>query len=390
MENGEGNPEFSLLGGPLYRLGCRLGLVRDETNTTALGLVLGVVPWIVLAALALAEGVGATLFSMGAIGAHARLLVAIPLYFVCETVIDPRFGSFVSGIVRSQIVSPSALPALESEVARIVRWRDSWLPEAILLVAVVILGLAAPQTNLMAQLPGNLGGSSPSGVSAETWSSQWYWFGCMTLFRFLLMRWLWRLAMWCFFLWRLARLDLRLLPTHPDHAGGLGYLDLVHTEFVPLIFAISAVQSATFAQDIASGRMTLEATYPGIVLMLLVDAVLFVAPLCTFSRKLWNCQVKGRSDYGALAERYVKAFEEKWLNPDAVPDEPLLGSADIQSLADLGVTADRVQDLRLVPASTTMLVSMAVAALVPLLPLALFKYPVAELLSKFVSRMVGG
>jgi len=93
--------KFSLLGGPLHRLGCRLGLVRGGTNTVALGLALGVSSWAVLLLLALIEGVGDQVFSLTVIGAHVRLLVVIPLFFLCESWLDPRLTAFVRMIVRS-------------------------------------------------------------------------------------------------------------------------------------------------------------------------------------------------------------------------------------------------------------------------------------------------
>jgi hypothetical protein len=222
-----------------------------------------------------------------------------------------------------------------------------------------------------------------------SWISQWYWMACMPLFRFLLLRWLWRLALWCVFLWRVSRLELRLVPTHPDRAGGLGYLELVHTEFTPLVLAISAVQSASLAQDIASGRITLDAIYPGVAFVLIADAVLFLGPLYVFSRKLWTCKVKGLSDYGGFAERYVNEFDRKWLGADPAPGEPLLGTADIQSLADLSNSVSIVRDMRLAAVSPSMLMYLAVAALLPLLPLALFKYPLGELLGKFFGNLSG-
>jgi hypothetical protein len=389
MQKRERLADFSLLGGPLHRLGCRLGLVRDGTNTTALGLVLGAFLWIVLLALALVEGFGHVLFSIQAIGTHVRLLVAIPLLFVGEAFIDPRFTAFVRGIVRSQVVPVATRPALESEIAHIARWKDAWLPEAVFLLAAVLLGLTTPNQNFFAYLSGLTGGSNPSAVGATTWTSQWYWMVCMTLFRFLFLRWLWRLALWCFFLWRLSRLELRLVPTHPDRAGGLGYLELVHTEFIPLILAISAVQSASLAQDIASGRMTFDAIYPGVAFTLVVDAVVFLGPLYIFSRKLWQCKVKGMSDYGGFAERYVTEFDRKWLGADPALEEPLLGTADIQSLADLSNSVSIVRDMRLVPVSPSMLMYLAAGALLPLLPLVLFKYPLADLLAKFFANVSG-
>jgi hypothetical protein len=389
MEKREGLADFSLLGGPLYRLGCRLGLVHDRTNTIALGLVLGAFPWIVLLALALVEGFGHVLFSIQAIGGHVRLLVVIPSLFVCEAFIDPRFTAFVHGIVRSQVVPATERPALESGIARITRWKDAWLPEAFFLVAAVLLGLTMQKVNFFHYLSGFAGGSNPSGVGETAWSSQWYWMVCMTVYRFLFLRWLWRLALWCFFLWRVSRLELRLVPTHPDRAGGLGYLELVHTEFIPLVLAISAAQSASLAQDIALGKMRFDAIYPAIVFVLLVDAVLFLGPLLIFSRKLWNCKVKGLSDYSALAERYVNEFDRKWLGADPAPGEPLLGTADIQSLADLSNSVSIVRDMRLVPVSPSMLMYLAAAALLPLLPLVLFKYPIADLLGKFFDGLSG-
>jgi hypothetical protein len=135
--------------------------------------------------------------------------------------------------------------------------------------------------------------------------------------------------------------------------------------------------------------MTIDAIYPGVAFVLLVDAVLFLGPLLIFSRKLWKCKVTGMSDYSALAERYVNEFDRKWLGADPAPGEPLLGTADIQSLADLSNSVGIVRDMRLVPVSPSMLTYLAVAALLPLLPLVLFKYPIAGLLAKFFDRLSG-
>jgi hypothetical protein len=379
-----------LLGGPLHRLGYRLGLVRDGTNTTALGLVLGASLWTVLLALALIEGLGHVLFSIAAIGAHVRLLVTIPLLFVCEAFVDPRFTEFVRGIVRSEVVPAIALPALESEIARVTRWKDAWLPEALLLLAALLSALTLQNENIFDFLAGMAGTSNPSAASTEAWTSHWYWLVCMTVFRFLLLRWLWRLALWSFFLWRVSRLELRLVPIHPDRAGGLGFLQVVHTEFIPLVLAISATLSATFAQGIASGRMTFDSLYTSAAIILAVDAVLFLGPLLIFSRKLWKCQVNGLNDYGAFAERYANEFDRKWLGA-AEPElgASLLGTADIQSLADLSNSISIVRDMRIVPTNPRMLMYLTIAALLPLLPLLLLKYPIKDLLATFFNGLSG-
>ena len=88
----------------MHRLGKRLGLVRGHSNTLALGLVLGPGAWLVMMLLALAGGLGAQLFSVSVIGEHVRLLVAIPFFFVCETILDPRVTALVTTLVRSRVI----------------------------------------------------------------------------------------------------------------------------------------------------------------------------------------------------------------------------------------------------------------------------------------------
>jgi hypothetical protein len=379
-------PEFSLSGGPLHRLGCRLGLVRGGTNTLGLGVSLGFSAWAGLMLLGLLGGLGHKAFSLSVIGVHVRLLVAIPLFFLCEAAVAPRMAAFVRNIVRSGCVPGNALLALESLVARITRWKDAWFPEAMCLLAAVLLPLIGPQLHLV----GGTAIFDPGRAVAEgALAGRWYWFVCLPIFRFLMLRWLWRLGLWGYFLLRVARLDLHLVPTHPDGVAGLGYLEIVQTHFSPLVLAISALHSASFAEELIAGTMTFEAVYPAFTLILVLDAVLFLGSPFIFSAKLWACRVKGLSDYMEFAAHYVNDFDRKWLGADVAPREPLLGTPDLQSLADLSNSVGIVRNMRCVPLSVRSVSDMALAALAPVLPLLLFKYPVSELAEKFFMRLTG-
>ena len=92
----------------------------------------------------------------------------------------------------------------------------------------------------------------------------------------------------------------------------------------------------------------------------------------------------GLSEYGTLAERYVRAFDQKWLRGGAPTDEPLLGSPDIQSLADLGNSVEVIQEMRAIPISRAMVIELAVFTLVPVVPLLLTMVSLEELLKKLV------
>jgi len=135
--------------------------------------------------------------------------------------------------------------------------------------------------------------------------------------------------------------------------------------------------------------MTFEAVYLVIALILVLDAVLFLGPLFVFAPKLWACRVKGLSDYMEFAARYVHGFDRKWLGDDPAPVEVLLGTPDLQSLADLSNSIGIVRNMRWVPLSLRLVESLAISALLPIVPLLLFKYPVADLARNFFARLTG-
>jgi len=374
--------DFSLLGGPLCGLGRRLGLVRGGSNTVLLGLTLGVGQWLVLVMLAAIEGNAHSLFTLRLIAGHARLLLVIPLFFLCESWINPRMTAFVRKIVQTGIVPPSAMPALDAEVARISRWKDAWWPEAVCLLAAVLMAVTGSTLQ-------SLGDSGVYDPKRATLDAIVYFKVSLTILRFLLFRWAWKLALWGWFLWRVSRLDLHLLPGHPDRDGGLGSLEGVHERFSPLVVAISVLQCSAMAEGFSLGTFAVSDAYDLIVLVLLMDAALFLGPLLVFTDKLWASRTYGMSGYSSLAARYVAEFEAKWTSGRSPEDAPLLGTADLQSLADLGNSFSVVRAMRWVTVGPRLLTTMTVAALVPFAPLTLFKYPLAELAQKLIKHIVG-
>jgi hypothetical protein len=377
----ESPADFSLLGGPLYQLGRRLGLVQG-TNTILLGLTIGVGLWLVAFVLAVMQGVSGGLFTMELIGGHARVLVVIPLFFVCESWVDPRMAAFVRTIAQSGIVPPSALSALDAEVVRTRRWKDAWWPDAVCLFAAVVL--AATRWRL--QSLGETGGYDPARTALAALVG--FYVG-LTVFRFFLFRWVWKLALWCWFLWRVSRLDLHLLPSHPDRDGGLGSLQGVHEGFTPLVAAISVLEGASLAEAISMGKLAANSVYPWLALVLLVDGVLFLGPLLVFTDKLSAARTKAMGVYMGFAARYVTEFEAKWLGGGLPPSEPLLGTPDLQSLADLANAVSIVRTMRWVTIGPRLLTMVTLAALVPLAPLLLFQYPLAELAQKLFKNLFG-
>ncbi len=114
-------------------------------------------------------------------------------------------------------------------------------------------------------------------------------------------------------------------------------------------------------------------------------SVLVFGPLLVFAPQLAEAKRIGNREYGTLAERYVREFDAKWLRGGAPTDEPLVGSGDIQSLADLSNSFEVVRTMRIALVTKEALIRLAVATLVPLVPLALTMMPLEELLKRLIS-----
>lgn len=383
---GTPTPVPSLIGGPLHWLGARLGLVNVQTgNSIALGLAIAAGLWLVLLVLALVGGSMDRVFALDVIGAHARILLAIPLMFVCEKSVNPHLARLSNSLIASGVVREHARGEYLRLVTRFNRDISSPIVEAVL-VLIAFAVLWAPSEM---HLPGATGAvleRAEHGKVAP--AGLWYGLICLPLFQFLVFRWAWRLAMWWLFVWRVSRLDLHLVPTHPDRAAGLGYLSSVQGAFVSLTAAISVTIAGSIAEDIALTGTRLNDLYPLLAVVLLIDAVLFLAPLYFFVSALRGARSRGLVEYMDLAAGYVSSFEKKWLRGGA-KDESLLGSADVQSLADLDSAVSIVVDTRIAPVSHALLSRFALWAIVPFAPLLLFEFPLQELVTDALKMIIG-
>jgi hypothetical protein len=103
-----------------------------------------------------------------------------------------------------------------------------------------------------------------------------------------------------------------------------------------------------------------------------------------FAPQLAEAKRRGNREYGALAERYVREFDTKWLRGGAPADEALVGSGDIQSLADLANSFEVVRTMRFTPVTREALLRLVAATLAPLVPLALTMMSLEELLKQLL------
>ncbi|HTS69019.1 MAG TPA: hypothetical protein VMO17_08535, partial [Terriglobia bacterium] len=140
---------------------------------------------------------------------------------------------------------------------------------------------------------------------------------------------------------------------------------------------------------IASGKMAFEALNIWVPALLLLMMTLFMAPLGMFTKKLWQCRITGMSEYMCMADRYVTAFDRKWIRDPNASGESQLGTADMQSLADLTNSVNVVRGMRLIPVGRRQLTILVSSTIAPLLPLVLLKYPFFQVMKKVVKMLAG-
>jgi hypothetical protein len=256
----------------------------------------------------------------------------------------------------------------------------------VLLVALVYaVGLVFTARRYMALGGGGWYASSDGG--GLSLAGLWLVFISLPLLQFLLLRWYFRLFIWARFLWRMSRLDLDLNVTHPDKVGGLGFLGESLIAFVPLAAAHGVLFSGMIADRIfyAGAKLTdfqLEVAAGAVFLVLL-----FAGPLIVFAPRLAHVKRTGLREYGGLGQTYVREFRDKWLGGGAPADEPLIGSGDIQSLADLGNSFSGAEQMRVAPIRPSALAYFVIAFLAPIAPLLLTMMPADKLFAQLVALL---
>jgi hypothetical protein len=215
----------------------------------------------------------------------------------------------------------------------------------------------------------------------------WYVFVSIPIFQFILLRWYLRLFIWFRFLWHVSRINLNLVPTHPDRCAGLAFVGRSSYAFGPILFAQGAMLAGVAASRVLYGGESLLSLKLQIAGFITFFILAILGPFSMFSPRMAREKRKGLAEYGLLAQRYVNSFERKWVLGGPTPSEELLGTGDIQSLADLDSSYDVVREMRFVPFGLQDISYLAVATAAPLLPLLLTVFSPEELIMRIINVM---
>jgi hypothetical protein len=377
--------DFSLvLGGPTYQLLLKSHLAGDALEMLYRRLIiitlLAWVPLLLLSTLSPSAGGVSRFYFLQDVEVHVRFLVALPVLVAAELMVHSRMRPIVHRFVERRIVMPQDLSRFERAIESAKSLRNSIPLEIGLLLIVYTVGLWLWHTRIAIVAPTWY--ARPGGRWNLTPAGIWYVFVSIPILQFLLLRWYLRLTIWFRFLWQVSRIGLNLIPTHPDRCAGLAFLGSGAYAFGPVLFAQGAMLAGVVASRVLYRGDSLTSFKLQIGGFILFFVMAILGPLAMFTPAMARAKRKGLADYGLLAQRYVQNFEQKWLLGNSTEDP--LGSADIQSLADLDNSFAIVREMRSIPFGLQDITRLAAATAAPLLPLLLTVFSPEELIMRII------
>ena len=382
--------DFSIvIGGPLFQALRRTHLVGDALQLVRRRLVaIATIVWLPLLLLSVVDGKawGDTVAVpfLYDIDVHARFLVALPLLVVAELVVHQRMRAIVEQFVTLGLVRDAVRERFDKAIAGAMRLRNSVLAELLLIALVYGVGILVVWRYSFALGKPTWYAAPEGGDFRLHLAGWWYFLVSLPLFQFLLLRWYFRLFIWARFLWQVSRMDIAYSPMHPDRNGGIGFLSGIGYAFAPLLLAQGTLLAGMIANRIFFDGAVLTAFKLEIFTFVVIVVGVVLAPLLVFIPPLARAKRAGAREYRHLAKRYVDEFEAKWLGGAALDGETLVGSADIQSLADMSNSFEVVRGMRLVPITRDTLLQLVVVTLLPIAPLLLTMISPEQLLGQLL------
>ena len=357
-----------------------LGIVRRAA-------LFALITWVPIAVWALVHGrflsaaVGEPLLQH--YGVHVRCLVAIPLLILGEATLRAAGLRDLPQFLRSGLIDDVTRPRFYAVLRAVRQWRDAslpWLMAIGVALAWTVVDRAdrhADELNWALDVNGSLG-----------FGGIWFAYIVRPIFVALLLGWLWRIVLLVLLSARIGRLDLALVPSHPDRAGGLGFVERLPFAFAPVSLAISAVLASRWAHQIVHHGQTLTAFKFPAATFGVVWSLILLAPLLPFIGVMYRAKRAALASYAAMVAEQGRLVRRRWIDGTTKSDTPLLEPSGVGVLADSAAMFNAVQSMRAVPIGKTTLAAILLPTAVPMLVVAALQVPIRSLLLGLVKALM--
>jgi hypothetical protein len=383
QEPPENLAHFSLIRNDLlFRMQRRIGLIPQR----GLGIVRRAVFWSLLAWLPIAIWAAATghwIATPGSeslpqhFGVNVRCLVAIPLFIIAEGSSHRLTISLLPYFETSGLVRPADVPRFHGIIGETARLRDRISPWIVILALIIAKETLPISSGDAHELVWSSSGGPDASLGFGGW---WYFHVARAIYLALQLAWLWRVILLTTLFARLSRLPLQLVPTHPDGAGGLGFIERFLKVFAPVGLATSAVASARWAHDVLYHGVAIESIRTGMIALAILLLLIFLAPGLVWIGKLAQTRQQALLDYGALVATHGRLVRRRWIDRNRVDDDAILSAPELGPVADTAALYEAVTRMRIVPLGKSALLSLAIPIAIPMLAVIAIQIPIKQIL----------
>jgi hypothetical protein len=395
---------FSLFDGDLLnRTFSRIGLdSRHPIDLAARSLVVIGLTWVPMAVLAYGQQLYSSHIDarnfFADYAAYAQFLIAIPLFIVGERIVSRSTRQADKDFVDSGVVSDDDLPVVEASHVEVERLRMSRVAEAVCITLAYAIAAATilPELTTHSMLTWHTG-NGPAGnvhtLFGLTAPGAWALLVALPILNYWWLRIAWKIVIWTRYLYRMSRLELVLVASHPDSTGGIGFVSEVQSTFAVILFAygISNV-AAVIAYKIAieHAPLTLMPVWGPAVGFIVIAPLLFTLPLLMFTKQLARTKRRALALCRAQLLRRSQAFEARSLDEDL----SVGAGSDVAwqaSMNNLSGVFDRIEGMRVVPfdfKSASQLLASTIGSVATVLPLLKFQGPLKDWLD-LLSSVLG-
>lgn len=331
------------------------------------------IAWLPPAILAAHHGADAQRRFLTDCAAQSRLLVVVPLLMLTEPRLAARLMTVARKFREEGLVKEEEWPRFDRAIRALERRGDTLIVRIVTIVLVYIFVAATLSVIAASQLMPWCFGSR--GILNFSLAGSWYALVSLPIVLLVLLRWVWRQFVWLWFLFILSRMDLQLIPAHPDREAGLILVEQCIWQYMPFSFAVGTIVAGGVANRVLYLHQSVESFRYAPLAVIMLVIVLCAGPLCVFWGTLRRTRRRGIFQYGALATGMGRQFEEKWLATPSNPRDDALAMTDFSATIDLYSIVANVQQTKSVPIGMRSIARLSGAALAPAIPLALIVFP---------------
>jgi hypothetical protein len=363
-------------------------LFRDATSPMlARAAIATAVAWVPLAILSMFQGMPAFLSFLTDYPSLSRFLIIIPVLILGDRPLQARY-SLVAHHFEMSVVPEAEKPRFQSYWRSYQTAKDSAAARWMLLV--VAYALAVWLADFL----------RPEGSEFLTWwrggpgfrvfslAGTWALFVSYPILVYVTLLWIWRQIIWAWFLRSTTLLDLRLIAVHPDHVGGLGFLEASLLAQLPFSFCLGVGLAGAIANRVFHEGQKVMAYRLLAPVLIAIALLITVAPYFFFTPTLMQMRRRGMLKYGQLAHAVGERFEQKWLDREVDVNDDALMVPDFTATHNLYGVVSNIDEIRVVPVARINVYMYIIAALIPCIPVVIAAIPFDVLIKAVMKLLV--